>query len=118
MLESADEIRHGHTTKEEGKALIAKYDGEFPVTYENEFFEYIKMSKDEFITLCDKFRPAHIWKKDSNRWVLKKPYNLNLYKRIISRLDIKNGILVKGISLEGVRNLGNPDFFQKNIMTI
>ena len=37
MLESADEIRHGHTTKEEGKALIAKYDGEFPVTYENEF---------------------------------------------------------------------------------
>ena len=29
MLESADEIRHGHTTKEEGKALIAKYDGEF-----------------------------------------------------------------------------------------
>ena len=36
-----------------------------------------------------------------------------MYKRIISRLDIKNGILVKGISLEGVRNLGNPDFFSK-----
>jgi len=34
-----------------------------------------------------------------------------LYKRIISRLDIKNGVLVKGISLEGVRNLGDPDFF-------
>lgn len=36
-----------------------------------------------------------------------------MYKRIISRLDIKNGILVKGISLEGVRNLGDPDFFSK-----
>tara|TARA_B100001248_G_C27371290_1_gene451793 strand:+ start:769 stop:1599 length:831 start_codon:yes stop_codon:yes gene_type:complete len=36
-----------------------------------------------------------------------------LYKRIISRLDIKNGKLVKGISLEGVRNLGDPDFFSK-----
>jgi cyclase len=34
-----------------------------------------------------------------------------LYKRIISRLDIKNGNLVKGISLEGLRNLGNPDDF-------
>ncbi len=34
-----------------------------------------------------------------------------MYKRIISRLDIKNGVLVKGISLEGVRNLGSPDFF-------
>ena len=34
-----------------------------------------------------------------------------MYKRIISRLDIKNGVLVKGISLEGVRNLGDPDFF-------
>jgi imidazole glycerol-phosphate synthase subunit HisF len=34
-----------------------------------------------------------------------------LYKRIISRLDIKNGILVKGIQLEGLRNLGDPSYF-------
>ena len=37
-----------------------------------------------------------------------------MYKRIISRLDIKNGILVKGIGLEGLRNLGDPSNFQKN----
>ena len=36
-----------------------------------------------------------------------------MYKRIISRVDIKNGNLVKGISLEGVRNLGDPDYFSK-----
>ena len=36
-----------------------------------------------------------------------------MYKRIISRLDIKNGILVKGIGLEGLRNLGNPESFLK-----
>lgn len=36
-----------------------------------------------------------------------------MYKRIISRLDIKNGNLVKGISLEGLRNLGSPDDFSK-----
>ena len=36
-----------------------------------------------------------------------------MYKRIISRLDIKNGILVKGIGLEGFRNLGEPSNFSK-----
>ncbi len=36
-----------------------------------------------------------------------------MFKRIIARLDIKNGSLVKGINLEGLRNLGNPDYFSK-----
>jgi len=34
-----------------------------------------------------------------------------MYKRIIARLDIKNGILVKGIGLEGLRNIGDPEYF-------
>ena len=34
-----------------------------------------------------------------------------MFKRIISRLDIKNGKLVKGIALEGLRNLGDPRYF-------
>jgi cyclase len=33
--------------------------------------------------------------------------------RIIPRLDIKNGILIKGINLEGLRILGNPLDFAK-----
>lgn len=36
-----------------------------------------------------------------------------MLKRIISRLDLKNGVLVKGISLEGLRNLGDPNYFSK-----
>lgn len=36
-----------------------------------------------------------------------------MFKRIISRLDVKNGILVKGINLEGLRNLGDPNYFAK-----
>ena len=36
-----------------------------------------------------------------------------MYKRIISRLDVKNGMLVKGINLEGLRNLGDPEHFSK-----
>ena len=48
---SAEEIRHGHTTKEEGKALIEKFDGEFPSRYEQDFYKYIDMSKNEFIEI-------------------------------------------------------------------
>ena len=33
--------------------------------------------------------------------------------RIISRLDIKSSNLVKGIKLEGLRVLGNPELFAK-----
>ena len=72
MLETAEEIRHGHTTKEEGISLIEKFDGEYPTKYEQEFYDYIGMNKDEFTEICDKFRPDHIWGKKSNRWVLKK----------------------------------------------
>lgn len=38
---------------------------------------------------------------------------MNLFKRIIARLDIKGPDLVKGIHLEGLRVLGNPNFFAK-----
>ncbi len=34
-----------------------------------------------------------------------------MFKRVISRLDVKNGVLVKGINLEGLRNLGDPEYF-------
>ena len=34
-----------------------------------------------------------------------------MIKRIISRLDIKNNFLVKGINLEGLRVLGSPEVF-------
>jgi len=36
-----------------------------------------------------------------------------MLKRIISRLDIKNQTLVKGINLEGLRSLGDPIYFAK-----
>ena len=36
-----------------------------------------------------------------------------MIKRIISRIDIKNSYLVKGIQLEGLRVLGYPEEFAK-----
>jgi hypothetical protein len=72
MADSVSEVRHGHINKEEGKILINKFDGEYPQKYENEFYDYISMSKNEFLKLCDEFRPEHLWEKKSNRWILKK----------------------------------------------
>lgn len=37
-------------------------------------------------------------------------------KRIITKLDIKGPNLVKGVNLEGLRVLGNPNFFAKKIL--
>ena len=34
--------------------------------------------------------------------------------RIIPKLDIKNGLLIKGINLEGLRILGDPFLFAKH----
>ena len=76
------------------------------------------MTREEFDEICDQFRPKHIWEKKSNRWELKKPleyFSQNKDKRIISRLDIKNNFLVKGINLEGLRVLGFQKVLQKNI---
>ena len=39
-----------------------------------------------------------------------------MLKRIISRLDIKNNHLVKGVNMEGLRILGFPESFAKNIL--
>ena len=36
-----------------------------------------------------------------------------MLKRIIVRIDVKNDTMVKGISLEGLRNLGYPEFYSK-----
>jgi len=30
------------------------------------------MKKEDFLDLCDKFRPKHLWEKKSNFWQLKK----------------------------------------------
>ena len=71
MNDSCQEVRHGHITKDEGKSLIKKFDGEYPQKYEEEFLNYISM-KRRFLDLCDKFRPKHLWEKKSNFWQLKK----------------------------------------------
>ena len=71
MLDSAQEIRNQHIDKEEGLALIRKFEGEYPSRYEKEFLEYISMDRDEFLDLCDTFRSPHLWAIENGHWVLR-----------------------------------------------
>jgi hypothetical protein len=62
--DAAQEIRTGKITREEGVALVRKYDGEFPEGHLGTFLEYTGLSKDDFFMALDSFRPKNLWKKN------------------------------------------------------
>jgi N-acetyl sugar amidotransferase len=71
--DAAHEIRDGHLTREEGIALVHRYDGEFPKRYFKEFVEYLNISEAEFWEVIDFYRTIspHLWEKVNGQWVLK-----------------------------------------------
>jgi hypothetical protein len=71
MMDSAQEIRNQHIDREEGLALINKYEGEYPSRYEKEFLEFINLERDEFLDICDQFRSPHLWAIEDGHWVLR-----------------------------------------------
>ena len=71
MMDSAQEIRNQHIDREEGLALINKYEGEYPSRYEKEFLEFINLERDEFLDICDEFRSPHLWAIEDGHWVLR-----------------------------------------------
>ena len=73
MEDAAHEIRDGHITREEGIALMRKYEGEFPKKYFAEFLEYLDINEDEFWEVVDSWRLPHLWDKNGNEWILKNP---------------------------------------------
>jgi N-acetyl sugar amidotransferase len=86
--DAAQEIRSGDITREEGVALVHKFDGEYPKRFEREIFEYLSlnhnamnisktalpqlaMDKDYFVELADTFRSPHLWEKKDSEWSLR-----------------------------------------------
>jgi N-acetyl sugar amidotransferase len=69
--DAAQEIRNHHLTREEGIALVRKYDGEFPERYYKEFLNYISMTDEEFKATCDRFRSPHLWEQTASGWKLR-----------------------------------------------
>ena len=72
--DTSQEIRNKHLTRDEGKALVKRFDGEFPDKYFNDVMDFIDMDPDHF-KLCDKFRSPHLWVKSNNEWKLR--HNVN-----------------------------------------
>ncbi|MBI96742.1 LPS biosynthesis protein PseA [bacterium] len=87
--DAAQEIRSGELTREEGVALVNKYDGEFPLRWSDQIFDYLTVDKENFPKasqffekpifdrnyydlLCDQFRSPHLWKWDEEEgWQLR-----------------------------------------------
>jgi N-acetyl sugar amidotransferase len=75
--DASQEIRNQHITREEGQALVRKFDGEFPDRYFNEIMEYIEMDPQRFHDLCSEFRSPHLWKKVDGDWRLRHTVNMD-----------------------------------------
>jgi len=71
--DAAHEIRDAKITREEGVALVKKYDGEFPKKYFADFLEYTGMEEEAFWEAVDCWRSDHIWRRENSEWSLRYP---------------------------------------------
>lgn len=86
--DAAQEIRSGDITREEGVALVKRFDHEFPERFADEIFRYLSinpkefpeasqmfehplMTREYFMQLTDKFRSPHLWCYKNNEWQLR-----------------------------------------------
>lgn len=71
--DASHEIRDGHITRDEGIALMNRYEGEFPKKYFKEFLEYLNISEEHFWEVVDSWRAPHLWEKIDGKWKFLNP---------------------------------------------
>lgn len=85
--DAAQEIRSGDITREEGVALVRRFDGEWPARFQEELMAYLsvdprleaarkafadpEMTLDMFLALADSFRSPHLWRRSGDAWELR-----------------------------------------------
>ncbi|MCW3482243.1 N-acetyl sugar amidotransferase [Neisseriaceae bacterium JH1-16] len=86
--DAAQEIRSGDIDRDEGIALIKRFDHEFPERFADEIFNYLSIPADKFPTaskmfekpimdreyfdlLTDQFRSPHLWYHENGVWKLR-----------------------------------------------
>lgn len=86
--DAAQEIRSKDINREEGVALVKRFDGEFPTRFAQEIFRYLSINPNEFpeaskmfeqpemdmeyfMHLADTFRSPHLWKFENGEWKLR-----------------------------------------------
>lgn len=71
--DSAQEIRNGDITRDEGIRLVRRFDGERPEIFQKECLDYMQMTQADFDRIVDSFRPEHLWKKKDGEWQMRQP---------------------------------------------
>jgi len=86
--DAAQEIRSGEINREEGVALVNKFDHEYPERFIDELFQYLSIPEDEFPVaskmfekstmnrdyfevLTNQFRSPHLWYFENKKWHLR-----------------------------------------------
>tara|TARA_R110001592_G_scaffold79795_2_gene238370 strand:- start:16361 stop:17521 length:1161 start_codon:yes stop_codon:yes gene_type:complete len=68
--DAAHEIRDDKIERDEGIALIKRYDGEFPAKHYQTFLEYCNITDEQFWEVIDSWRADHLWTKNDGEWKL------------------------------------------------
>ena len=68
--DTAHEIRDGKITREEGVALVHKFDHEFPEKHFAEACDYMGLSQQEAMEIIERWRNPEAWDGDKLRWVV------------------------------------------------
>lgn len=69
--DSSQEVRNGKITREEGVALVRKFDAEFPRRYFKDILDYMEISEQRFWQIIDAARSPHLWEKSDGQWKLR-----------------------------------------------
>ncbi|MFH1058076.1 MAG: N-acetyl sugar amidotransferase [Pseudomonadota bacterium] len=71
--DASQEIRNKHLTREEGVALVKRFDGEKPQRYVQEVMDFLGMDINKFWERCDQARSPHLWVQEDGQWRLRHP---------------------------------------------
>jgi N-acetyl sugar amidotransferase len=69
--DAAHEIRDGKIGRDEGVALVKRYDGEFPRKHFEAFLEFCAITEEQFTDVVDSWRSDHIWIRQDGEWRLR-----------------------------------------------
>jgi N-acetyl sugar amidotransferase len=69
--DASQEIRTRKISREEGVALVKRYDDEFPHKYFREVIDYMGISESRFFEVIDRARSPHLWRQADGKWQLR-----------------------------------------------
>jgi len=65
------DIRNKRLTRDEGLEYVKKYEGKIPLKYFDEFLEDFELTKNEFLSICDKFTNKVLFRTNSDNELIR-----------------------------------------------